>query len=383
MTLAVAPYFGTVERLNRSINTAKLALLRLHRFKAHPMDDFSPPTHITSDYIEIVFLFIVFALGTSLNAVVLFRTIKDYVHNTTSLHQKNVKTGHLLFKIHLMVTNLLVLLSYCPLKIVWLVTYEWHFEDFGCRFINFAWMAAFCLASNMVTSIAIDRAIIFRRLINAQENGRGLMIGGASYMRLVHWLTGGSYVLAFVCSAPQLFLWRQYVFVYDGGEWAQCVSEWQLIDACKQLGCIYQQSSIAAVVSRMTYAVYHTLIVFWLPFIVIIICYSIIISRLVSHSCSRVLLTRETVALSNSINSEHKRRIHVWRGQMRSRIFRTAAAVVLCYSICWLPYNVVTLAAELYRDLVPALADVEFLKWFILINAVTNPLIYACQNEKK
>lgn len=66
------------------------------------------------------------------------------------------------------------------------------------------------------------------------------MIAGDGYMRLVCWLTAGSYVLAIVCSAPQLVLWRQHEFTYDGGVWAQCVSEWQLVDACAQLGCIYE-----------------------------------------------------------------------------------------------------------------------------------------------
>ncbi len=76
-----------------------------------------------------------------------------------------------------------------------------------------------------------------------------------------------------------------------------------------------------------------------------------------------------------------ERRVPPWRRQMRSSIFRTAAAIVLCYLICWLPYNVVTLAAELNRDLGAQLAEADFLKWFILINAVTNPLLYGFQGD--
>ncbi len=90
----------------------------------------------------------------------------------------------------------------------------------------------------------------------------------------------------------------------------------------------------------------------------------------------------ELTSSINCVDGEmRKRRIPAWRRQMRSRIFRTAAAVVLCYLICWLPYNVVTLAAELYRDLGAQFADAEFLKWFILVNAVTNPLLYGWQAD--
>uniref|UniRef100_A0A914W2B1 G-protein coupled receptors family 1 profile domain-containing protein n=1 Tax=Plectus sambesii TaxID=2011161 RepID=A0A914W2B1_9BILA len=394
------------ERINRSVKAIRHVLLRIERLSAYRMTSFSPPTHVMSDYFEIAFLIVVFAVGCTLNVIVLVQATKQYKRSTVYLHQKNVKTGHLLFKIHLIVTNLVVLVLYCPLKIAWLVTYEWRFGDIGCRLINFAWMGAFCLVSNMVTSIAIDRAIIFRRLMKAKETGEGLLIDGAGYLRVVHWLTIGSYVLAIICSAPQLVFWRLHVFTHDEGSWAQCVSEWQLADACAQLGCTFKPSLAASTVSRTTYAVCHTLVVFWLPFSVIVLCYGIILKRLASYSCARAPplappLPCEAIALSRSStfgdteiihegsgviyettsNTTWERHVPVWRGQMRSRIFKTAAAVVLCYLICWLPYNVVTLAAELNRDLVPALADADFLKWFILINAVTNPLLYGCPRD--
>ena len=93
----------------------------------------------------------------------------------------DLKTAYLLLKIHLCVANLLVLVTFCPGKIGWLVTYRWISGEVLCRAIHFFWLFAFNSSSNMIVCIAIDRLRTVCRLtaLARGETGRHVLVAGS------------------------------------------------------------------------------------------------------------------------------------------------------------------------------------------------------------
>lgn len=74
-------------------------------------------------------------------------------------------------------------------------------------------------------------------------------------------------------------------------------------------------------------------------------------------------------------------RVPAWRLQMRTKMFKTAATIVLCYCFCWLPYSAISVASFFDIVLAQYLSDtVSWLKGLILFNVVLNPFLYGFQD---
>lgn len=100
----------------------------------------------------------------------LFRKLNLMRLNTSGCNlQQDVKAAVRLFKLHLTVSNLLVLGLYCPAKAAWLVTYNWPWGEPLCKFVHFCWLFAFCLSSNIVASISADRMLSVWRLCRLKD----------------------------------------------------------------------------------------------------------------------------------------------------------------------------------------------------------------------
>lgn len=140
---------------------------------------FVTPTYEVSDYIEIGFLAAIAMVGCPLNLLALMRMLKSYSRETTLRHF-DLKTAYLLLKIHLSIANLIVLLTFCPGKIGWLMTYRWISGDELCKGLRFLWLFAFSSSSNMIVCIAIDRLRTVVRLsaMARGETGRQALIAG-------------------------------------------------------------------------------------------------------------------------------------------------------------------------------------------------------------
>ncbi|VDK46153.1 unnamed protein product [Cylicostephanus goldi] len=111
-----------------------------------------PPTHLFSDYVEMAYLAILVILGIPLNVFILLKLIKDMKYT----QKDSVKAGFLLLKVHLNVSDILMLCIACG-KLLWLTTYYWPGGDISCRVYFFLSMAALCISSNIVVCIALDR----------------------------------------------------------------------------------------------------------------------------------------------------------------------------------------------------------------------------------
>ncbi len=113
----------------------------------------SPPTPITADYIEMIFLTIMISIGVPLNVYVL----TTLCHQYQSAPKNGLKAAYILMKININLSDLVLLLGYCLGKLLWMATYSWEGGDALCKIYEFVVMFGLYLSSNMVISISIDR----------------------------------------------------------------------------------------------------------------------------------------------------------------------------------------------------------------------------------
>uniref|UniRef100_A0A914VFP1 G-protein coupled receptors family 1 profile domain-containing protein n=1 Tax=Plectus sambesii TaxID=2011161 RepID=A0A914VFP1_9BILA len=243
---------------------------------------FVTPTYDVSDYIEIGFLAAIAMVGCPLNMLALMRMLKSYSHQTT-LRNLDMKTAYLLLKIHLSIANLLVLLTFCPAKIGWLVTYRWMSGDAMCKAIHFVWLFAFSASSNMIVCIAIDRLRTVARLTAlARDPGhRVLNASSPTFIRTTKIMIGFAYVAALLFAAPQCFIWQLYEFAPS---WRQCVTMWK----SDRLACLRDAAGrggigdecTAAMPLEQAYHIGHLVAVFFLPLLLIVLCYAFVLVRM-------------------------------------------------------------------------------------------------------
>lgn len=137
---------------------------------------FQVPSHLPSDYVELVILTIVLFVGTPLNVRALTGLLSAYL----SAQFVDLKCGFNLLKVHLTIANLVIIVGYCPSKIGWLISYSWLGGDFFCRAIQYCWLFSFHLSSFVVVCIAVDRLRTVARLANiAKGHSRRLIVTGA------------------------------------------------------------------------------------------------------------------------------------------------------------------------------------------------------------
>ena len=73
--------------------------------------------------------------------------------------------------------------------------------------------------------------------------------------------------------------------------------------------------------------------------------------------------------------------VPTWHLQMRSRLFRVTAYVLLAYFFCWFPYNVIALAMFIDDSAHMLLSEhLSVLHCLLLFNALLNPFIYGFTN---
>ncbi len=71
-----------------------------------------------------------------------------------------------------------------------------------------------------------------------------------------------------------------------------------------------------------------------------------------------------------------------WRRQLRSRMFRTTALVVLAHMTLWMPYNVIAVLRHVDEQLSERLNEqFDYMRNLIVVNAVLNPFLYGITGE--
>lgn len=417
--------------------------------------DNAPPTPENWDYAEIGLLTLLFLIGAPLNLVSLVRSLNaSYGHNMirrTSSNTRSALMTHIILdatpsgpskpfqasrqttlRLHLTIANLITVWVYGLSEIFWLITYSWKGGDMLCRVIQFCYTFCFYATSNLTASIAVDRMC-------ASIYGKKRRPSFLRYLRLSVWI---SWALAFVSSIPQLFVWRTFSpFSDQWPDWSQCVSVWVIAKHQADVAHELNDTSGGAVdlmeLQETIYNGFHLALVFWIPAIVIVGSYVVIVTRLqltiketqeeMARRCrlqraSNAAMFRQHAGYLHRLGAIGsggdagylaRTRVHTQRRSRTSgtspallmelpivikspqafvcqpllesfalmtlvrakwRTVRKTAYILLAYILCWSPYNVLALG----RYIDPSFENgyLEVLSNLIVLNAVINPLIY-------
>ncbi|UMM40289.1 hypothetical protein L5515_016974 [Caenorhabditis briggsae] len=368
------------------------------------------PTYLISDYIEIAYLGLVLLFGVPANVIILKKLIAEW----KTAKRDMVKSGFVLLKINLNITDLLIL-TYSLGKLIWLITYRWVGGDYACRFYQMFSMFSLYSSSNIVMCIALDR---LRNVIYANQ-----IHTKSSKVSLVHFLAWTSWIAALLCSIPQFFFFQT---IEVSPDFIQCTDVWQIrrhFDM--EIRYFSNDSFFLTETFENLYNILHLLIVFWGPFSVLVIAYFYITSRLVKYSKKKPgaqnitgplptaaddspkdlivhvnvedgLLKKEGSILKvvkcctekkkksqrrndgkDSATSTASARTPMWRKQMRSRVFRTTMLVIFTHFLFWFPYNALGGVKYISQGLFEVLsANANIFKDLQILITLINPFLY-------
>lgn len=121
-----------------------------------------PPEPITSDYVELGTLVVLFVVGGPLNLAAWQQLQEHPIGNRLDI-----------LKRHLNYTDLLVMFIYCPSRALWLITYDWRGGNALCKMVAFLHGLTFQISANVIVCIALDRLLAVLKLSRSAPD-RGL-----------------------------------------------------------------------------------------------------------------------------------------------------------------------------------------------------------------
>lgn len=358
------------------------------------IESFTIPTHLTSDYIQIVYLILTFFIGCPLNLYTFVKLARQYYVTKSKI---------LLLSLHLNISDLMILFFFAFPKICWLYTYRWLGGTLLCKMVKFAQVFSFALSSNVIVCIGLDRLISLLEPLQLRKSASTK----CKRMLTMAW------VLALVCSAPQIHIWLVFE---PSPNWAQCVDMWTVWD--------YQNSASPTTDTvRLVYKIVHIMVIFWIPLCIILTCYTVILKIIYSklgddqqvqlirnkslsfnnhdssnssgrqnHECATNVTKINPLKIEplrcQSLNNRYRfvqksvfrRNVNQMRvRRTKYRTLKITVSIVTAYIVFWLPYNILA---------VWNIADIESYKIYvdrylyifynlIAVNAVVNPVIYS------
>jgi len=354
------------------------------------------PSIMITDYIEMIVLVFLLLFGLPLNGFVLKRLIQAWNDGTNLNRQKQegARSTFLWLKIQLTLVDLILILCYCPSKLIWLISYQWYYGEILCKVVQYSWLFSSHLMSFAIVCIALDRVRTVYRLMHIEKNGK-VPGNGASQLTFVKRLIITSYIVSAVLSLPQFYVWT----VIKGENLSQCTTIWHYERASN-----YQQNPEETEMEvypwERFYTLCHLLTVFWIPFLMLVCAYFYIVMylflyslrpysvatgspRLIKHNCevdsndNLSIWNNQALISRGSIKSEALGTVPAWRIEMRSKMFHTSIQVIFAYLICWMPYNILAMAIFLHTEAQILISThAEVLRIFIILNTVINPFIY-------
>ncbi|XP_034405016.1 C5a anaphylatoxin chemotactic receptor 1 [Cyclopterus lumpus] len=273
-----------------------------------------PPEIQPIQIAALVFYGIGFLLGVPGNAVVVWVTGFCMPHSVTSL-----------WFLNLALVDLLCCLS-LPLLMVPLAHDDhWHFGPLACTLIKSLFhLLMYCSVLQLVL-ISVDRWMLVSRPVWCQNNRR--------HKRAV-WVCVAVWCLALVGSIPQFVYIKE---IKAGDDKRECVT-------------VYTPLSAWLVTS------YRFLVGFFIPFVVIVVCHSVVYMRAEGG---------------------------MPKGRTRSkRTLKVIIAVVLSFFLCWLPLHTVDFLTLTIPRSSPHRPTVYLAHVLTLclayFNSCLNPLLYVC-----
>nr|pir hypothetical protein Y105C5A.u - Caenorhabditis elegans [Caenorhabditis elegans] len=345
-----------------------------------------PPEPILSDYVEMFTLVLNFIVGAPLN-------LAAY----TQLSERPTSTRLDLLKRSLNYSDLLVLFIYVPSRACWLLTYDWRGGDALCKIVKMFHTFAFQSSSNVIVCIAVDRLL---SVLSPSHHSPNKALKRTKMMLIVAW------IVALVISCPQLFIWKAYLALPEYN-WSQCLQIWEIARMEK----FNKPQVVPEFDAEFWYSILHISLVFWIPCIIIMLSYIIVISwvwinsrpsirhtssfsfhtgcdtvdtvltrasewnplktfsrhvnikepekpmttpRIVVSDETEVPLTQRPSISPSEASAVMRTGVHTstsYNANLnRSRALRVSLLLVVAYIICWLPYNLISLIQFLDRD---------------------------------
>ncbi|KAK0426531.1 hypothetical protein QR680_009755 [Steinernema hermaphroditum] len=247
--------------------------------------------------------------------------------------------------LHMNIAHLLVTLIYMPKEVIHAITVAWLGGDLLCRICKFFDVFGVALSANILICISLDRFYsIFFPLYTVKAR------------KTVQRMIFGAWLLSFISSVPQLYMFREAR--HPCHPWyTQCVS-----------------ADIVGVVSSkvtFSFSILNIIQVYFLPLVVIIICYSLILKKISSAATGPKGECKGKTELRRSGNENLER--------AKSRTLKMSFVIVILFLLCWTPYTIALFIHFLRRSLhvrpVPPLLS-KFLYAFAVFNSAISPYLY-------
>lgn len=282
-----------------------------------------PPMPLVIDYVHIGILIILFLVGAPINLIA-FAQLNQNVPKSMVR-----RSGLHLLKVHLNLTDLMIIFIYTTNKICWLITYQWRGGELLCKLMQFFNSTAFQISSNIIVCIAFDRLFVVLYKWRTAKIRRVLRIS-----------LGLAWFLAILLNLPQLFTWT-VITPYPGTypAWKQCVTVWLYKRQVEMNSNPNSTKFIPEpIFDEYMYTLFHLLVIFWLPLALIVICYVVVgcfLERLTSeHKCLKEEL---------SVQQEKEQHLKLLNSKQRSSLSDEHNASQLTegkfiYAICFFFY---------------------------------------------
>uniref|UniRef100_A0A1B6LW18 G-protein coupled receptors family 1 profile domain-containing protein n=1 Tax=Graphocephala atropunctata TaxID=36148 RepID=A0A1B6LW18_9HEMI len=241
---------------------------------------------------------------------------------------------------HLAIADLLVTFLMMPLEIVWAATVSWWFGDITCRVTAFFRIFGLYLSSFVLICISIDRYFAVLKPMNLSDvDRRGKLMLSCAWMGSV------------LCSSPQV--WVFHVENHPNNTWyEQCV----------------HFNSFSSSSHELAYFFFGMIMMYGLPFFVIIFSYASILAEIYRRS--------------QEPGDKFRRSSLGFLGRAKSRTLKMTVTIVTVFLVCWTPYYVICvwhwLFPESAKELDQRVQKGLFL--FACTNSCMNPIVYGVFN---
>ncbi|KAK2821712.1 hypothetical protein Q7C36_021055 [Tachysurus vachellii] len=281
-------------------------------------------------------------VGHVLVIIIISRTIRARSGINAAGNQHANANGMDILLLSLSVADIL-LLSCVPYHTVAIATRHWPFGSFMCKAVSF--LGAMCSSASAFTLAALA----FSRYIIVVHPTKAFRCRRSSWLKI---LAVVLWIPAVVLAIPQ-FTWRTLI------------SGTELRSARQDLICFNFLSDS----DQLAYGIFHFLLAFLLPLVVITLAYGKIYHFL--HKTRQRRDTNQTARLE----------------RYQTQVTQTSLLLVLAFVLCWLPSYGLMLVQLGYRSTVTGLQPrfgpfATFARVMATSSTVMNPVLYVFMSQK-
>lgn len=276
-----------------------------------------------------------------LSAVGNFTVLSILVRRRRGARSTNINT----MLIHLAIADLLVTFLLMPCEIAWSATVMWWAGDAWCRVTAFFRTFGLFQSSFVLVCISIDRYFAVLKPMNLSDvDRRGKIMLSCAWIGSV------------LCSLPQMLVFRVQAHPYV--PWfEQCITIW------------FAQDAKTPSTQEFMYFVFGMLMMYCLPFFVILFCYASILGEIYRRS-------REAKG------DRFRRSSLGFLGKAKGRTLKMTVIIVVVFFICWTPYYFMSLW-HFFDHKGSQKVDQKLQKGlyiFACTNSCMNPIVYGAFN---